>query len=90
MLRELRVSELRNRAVLELLDGATVTSVSSRFGVSSGTVHVRCRLRVDPARWRDDGGWVHRFRPTRGRPGGTASCLLASAPRRKVSPPSGS
>jgi transposase-like protein len=50
MLRELRVSELRNRAVLELLDGATVTSVSGRFGVSSGTVHVRCRLRVDRAR----------------------------------------
>lgn len=40
MLWELRVSELRYRAVLEVLDGATVTSVARRFGVSRGTVHV--------------------------------------------------
>jgi hypothetical protein len=40
MLWELGVSELRYRAVLEVLDGATVTSVARRFGVSRGTVHV--------------------------------------------------
>ena len=40
MLWELRVSELRYRAVLEVLDGATVTSVARRFGVCRGTVHV--------------------------------------------------
>jgi transposase InsO family protein len=40
MLWELRVSELRYRAVLEVLDGATVTSVARRFGVSRGAVHV--------------------------------------------------
>jgi transposase len=40
MLRELAVSELRYRAVLEVLDGATVTSVARRFGVCRGTVHV--------------------------------------------------
>jgi len=36
MLWELRVSELRYRAVLEVLGGATVTSVARRFGVSRG------------------------------------------------------
>jgi PAS domain-containing protein len=40
MLWELRVSELRYRAVMEVLDGATVTSVARSFGVSQGTVHV--------------------------------------------------
>ena len=34
MLRELGVSELRYRAVLEVLDGATVTDVAVRFGVN--------------------------------------------------------
>jgi transposase len=43
MLRELRVSELRYRAVLEVLDGASVTSVARRFGVSRQTVHVWLR-----------------------------------------------
>ena len=33
MLGELGVSELRYRAVLEVLDGATVTAVARRFGV---------------------------------------------------------
>jgi len=48
MLWELAVSELRYRAVLEVLDGATVTSVARRFGVAghgscvAGTV---CRYR---------------------------------------------
>ena len=36
MLWELRVSELRYRAVLEVLDGASVTSVARRFGVARG------------------------------------------------------
>jgi len=36
MLWELRVSELRYRAVLECLDGATVTSVARRFGGVAG------------------------------------------------------
>ena len=39
----MRVSEPRYRAVLEVLDGAMVTSVAGRFGVSRGTVHVRLR-----------------------------------------------
>ena len=43
MLRELRVSELRYRAVLEVLDGASVTEVAHRFGVSRQTVHVWLR-----------------------------------------------
>ncbi|GAB3078099.1 hypothetical protein GCM10027053_48070 [Intrasporangium mesophilum] len=44
MLRELGVSELRYRAVLEVLDGATVTEVARRFGVARQTVHVWLRL----------------------------------------------
>lgn len=36
MLWELRVSELRYRAVLEVLGGAAVASVARRFGVSRG------------------------------------------------------
>ena len=43
MLRELAVSELRYRAVLEVLDGATVTGVARRFGVARQTVHVWLR-----------------------------------------------
>jgi hypothetical protein len=43
MLRELRVSELRYRAVLEVLDGAAVTSEPGQFGVSRGTLHVWLR-----------------------------------------------
>jgi len=39
MLRELVVSELRYRAVLEALDGATVTEVARRYGVSRQSVH---------------------------------------------------
>jgi len=34
MLRELRVSELRYRAVLEVLDGAVISTVARRYGVS--------------------------------------------------------
>ncbi len=37
MLVELGVVEQRYRAVLEVLGGATVTSVARRFGVSRGT-----------------------------------------------------
>jgi transposase len=40
MLRELGVSELRYRAVLEVLEGASVTEVARRFGVARQTVHV--------------------------------------------------
>ena len=43
MLRELGVSELRYRAVLEVLDGATVTEVARRFGVARQTVHAWLR-----------------------------------------------
>jgi transposase len=39
MLREPAVSELRYWAVLEVLDGATVTSVARRYGVSRQSVH---------------------------------------------------
>ena len=39
MLRELAVAELRYRAVLEALDGATVTEVARRYGVSRQSVH---------------------------------------------------
>ena len=52
MLWELRVSELRYRAVLEVLGGATVTSVARRFGVCRGTVHVWLQ------RYAADGGVV--------------------------------
>ena len=53
MLRELRVSELRYRAVLEVLDGASVTEVARRFGVSRQTVHVWLR------RYAGEGGLVN-------------------------------
>lgn len=43
MLRELRVSELRYRAVLEVLDGAVVSDVARRYGVSRQTVHAWLR-----------------------------------------------
>ena len=40
MLVELRVAEQRLRAVWEVLDGASVTEVARRFGVSRQSVHV--------------------------------------------------
>jgi len=40
MLVELRVAEQRYRAVCEVLDGASVTEVARRFGVSRQSVHV--------------------------------------------------
>ena len=43
MLRELRVSEMRYRAVLEVLDGAVISTVASRYGVSRQTVHAWLR-----------------------------------------------
>jgi transposase InsO family protein len=43
MLRELRVSELRYRAVLEVLDGAVIGTVARRYGVSRQTVHAWLR-----------------------------------------------
>ena len=43
MLRELRVSELRYRAVLEVLDGAVISTVALRYGVSRQTVHAWLR-----------------------------------------------
>ena len=39
MLWELRVAEQRYRAVQEVLDGASVTAVARRFGVSRQSVH---------------------------------------------------
>jgi transposase InsO family protein len=50
MLWELRVAEQRVRAVLEVLDGASVTEVARRFGVSRQTVHSWLR------RYAADGG----------------------------------
>src|SRR5512133_2177198 len=43
MLQELRVGEQRYRAVWEVLDGASVTQVARRFGVSRQSVHVWLR-----------------------------------------------
>jgi len=43
MLRELRVSEMRYRAVLEVLDGAVISTVALRYGVSRQTVHAWLR-----------------------------------------------
>jgi transposase InsO family protein len=43
MLQELRVAEQRLRAVWEVLDGASVTEVARRFGVSRQSVHVWLR-----------------------------------------------
>jgi transposase InsO family protein len=40
MLVELRLVEQRHQAVLEVLDGASVTDVARRFGVARQTVHV--------------------------------------------------
>ena len=47
---EVAVAEQRYRAVLEVLEGATVTEVARRFGVSRQTVHVWLR------RYAADGG----------------------------------
>lgn len=43
MLQELRVSEMRYRAVLEVLDGAVISAVARRYGVSRQTVHAWLR-----------------------------------------------
>ena len=43
MLVELRVAEQRYRAVREVLDGASVTEVARRFGVSRQSVHAWLR-----------------------------------------------
>ena len=43
MLRELRVSEMRYRAVLEVLDGAVISTVARRYGVSRQSVHAWLR-----------------------------------------------
>jgi transposase InsO family protein len=43
MLRELRVSEMRYRAVLEVLDGAVISAVARRYGVSRQSVHAWLR-----------------------------------------------
>ena len=43
MLVELRLVEQRYKAVLEVLDGASVTDVARRFGVARQTVHVWLR-----------------------------------------------
>jgi transposase InsO family protein len=43
MLRALRVSEMRYRAVLEVLDGAVISAVARRYGVSRQTVHAWLR-----------------------------------------------
>jgi transposase len=43
MLRELRVSEMRYRAVFEVLDGAVISTVARQYGVSRQTVHAWLR-----------------------------------------------
>jgi transposase InsO family protein len=43
VLQELRVSELRYQAVLEVLDGAVISMVARRYGVSRQTVHAWLR-----------------------------------------------
>ena len=53
MLREWSVAEQRYRAVLEVLDGATVTMVARRYGVTRQTVHAWLR------RYAADGGVVN-------------------------------
>jgi transposase InsO family protein len=53
MLREWSVAEQRYRAVLEVLDGASVTDVARRYGVSRQTVHAWLR------RYAEDGGVVN-------------------------------
>jgi transposase-like protein len=47
MLRELRVSEMRYRVVLEVLGGAVISTVALRYGVLRQTVHawLRCYAR---------------------------------------------
>jgi transposase InsO family protein len=47
VLQELRMSEMRYRAVLEVLDGAPVVAVARRFGVSRQTVHAWLRRYAD-------------------------------------------
>jgi transposase len=51
MLREWSVAEQRYRAVLEVLDGASVTEVARRFGVSRQTVHAWLRRYEPPRVW---------------------------------------
>ena len=50
MLREWSVAEQRYRAVLDVLDGASVTEVARRYGVARQTVHKWLR------RYAADGG----------------------------------
>lgn len=50
-MRELGVSELRYRAVLEVLDGATVTEVARRFGVALRRCMCGCAGMPPRARW---------------------------------------
>jgi transposase len=54
MLQELRVGEQRYRAVWEVLEGASVTEVARRFGVSRQSVQIL----VDPVCRRR---WLGRF-----------------------------
>jgi len=61
MLREWSVAEQRYRAVLEVLDGASVTDVARRYGVSRQTVHAWLR------RYAEDGGVVNLDDGPRGR-----------------------
>ena len=63
MLVELRVAEQRYRAVLEVLDGASVTEVARRFGVSRQTVH--CLVAAVCRRWWHGGLADRSSRPRR-------------------------
>jgi hypothetical protein len=52
MLMELQVGEQRYRAVWEVLEGASVTEVARRFGVSRQSVHVWLRRYAAEVVWR--------------------------------------
>jgi transposase-like protein len=64
------VAEQRYRAVLEVLDGASVSEVARRYGVSRQTVHAWLR------RYAEDGGVVNLdARSSRlNRPGNPGGC----------------
>ncbi len=64
------MSELRYRAVLEVLDGAVISTVARRYGVSRQTVHAWLR------RYARDGAVLNlaRIIPTISPPTGSAGC----------------
>jgi len=90
MLRQLRVSELRYRAVLEVLDGTTVTRVARRFvavrviGVSSHSVHLAADGGVVNLEDRSSRPYGVRIRTLTGQPSTRAT--RRANPRREAAP----